>query len=414
MGWWFSKKEEYASDYNDLREALLSPSYVKILTVSNNCNDIDAYELRKIGRLKNLNHLDLNGVNLDPFPFRLQDLKKLQTLRISNCQIKSFPSEIKNLEHLFEITLYASRSFEGYDILSSIPRMQTLNLTFMDLTEIPPGILQIKKLGDLSIYGSNLQKIPSEIVQLINLSDLSLMQNEIEELPDSIGELKNLVRFQLNSNKLKSLPAAIASMPKLCRLDITENPFTHLPAELKRLDEAGGLKVDNKDHLLFGGPPEARVSDSIDFAKAPKFLAADFRINPDSFSFSEECERWEAEVVSGDDQISLSVEQGPTQGELPEIVQQNLKKIESGWDEIQRNIIDNLLELYNDEWSDPEGELPTATANEFLDELYLESIGITEGSIDLYFGDNELFAGHSIELFWDLENDRMYEAALAG
>ena len=78
------------------------------------------------------------------------------------------------------------------------------------------------------------------------------------------------------------------------------------------------------------------------------------------------------------------------------------------WDKrVRAYAADELVSLAND-WSqdmDEDGETPTITREQFMERMELESIEIGgDGSFTFWFGDGDLFYGHSIRVSGDLEH----------
>ena len=98
-------------------------------------------------------------------------------LSFLDASIKSFPTEILQLQNL-----------------------QTLNLGGNQLTSIPTEISQLQNLQTLNLEGNQLTSIPKEILQLQNLTDLNLRKNQLTSIPKEIGQLKNLQTLNLRDN----------------------------------------------------------------------------------------------------------------------------------------------------------------------------------------------------------------------
>ena len=78
------------------------------------------------------------------------------------------------------------------------------------------------------------------------------------------------------------------------------------------------------------------------------------------------------------------------------------------WDRrVRERAADELLELAND-WSqdmDEDGEAAEVTREQFIQRMELEAIEVrADGSFQFWFGDGELFCGHSIWVSGGLEN----------
>ncbi len=89
-----------------------------------------------------------------------------------------------------------------------------------------------------------------------------------------------------------------------------------------------------------------------------------------------------------------------------------LEVLDQRWPEIERALLGHPLKLYNENWADPSQGLPTLTAPAFLQKLSLASVAIGQGSVTLYFGDGDLFAGHTVSV--TLSEDEEPTAMLEG
>lgn len=75
--------------------------------------------------------------------------------------------------------------------------------------------------------------------------------------------------------------------------------------------------------------------------------------------------------------------------------------------QIRQKIADDLLDLYNNTWARDEDEdedeaPPQMSRAEFIQSITLESFTLAwDGSRSWWYNDNDLFAGHSIELWID-------------
>lgn len=107
-----------------------------------------------------------------------------------------------------------------------------LDLSHLDLTEVPPEIGQLTGLQLLNISSNQLTAIPPEIGRLTNLQTLYIGLNKLKSLPVEIGQLMNLNTLWLYNNELISLPEWLINLPKLYDLQIQNNPINQPPPEL--------------------------------------------------------------------------------------------------------------------------------------------------------------------------------------
>ena len=126
-----------------------------------------------------------------------------------------------------------------------------------------------------------------------------------------------------------------------------------------------------------------------------------------TFTLNRQVDWFETELDWLGGQISLVFDVGEDRaGAL-----QNAKALladAAGWDKrVREYAADELLELAND-WSqdmDEDGGAVEVTREQFVERMELESIEVrADGSFQFWFGDGDLFYGHSIWVSGDLEN----------
>lgn len=133
------------------------------------------------------------------------------------------------------------------------------------------------------------------------------------------------------------------------------------------------------------------------------------------FSQNEKLNCWETDATMMGRIVKLRVDRGLAESELLDIAKATVAKVQENARRIQQNIVDSLLETYNDCWADPDDdELPEMDAKAFLARIAFESVNVDdERGITRYFTDSDLFGGHMIDVFW-LADDKMYDASLQG
>ncbi|MCI5165675.1 MAG: hypothetical protein D3903_06155 [Candidatus Electrothrix sp. GM3_4] len=107
-----------------------------------------------------------------------------------------------------------------------------LDLSWQDLTDLPPELFKLKNLTSLALCVNQLTELPSEISQLENLTELDLSINHLTDLPLELFQLANLQKLYLYRTQLSFLPPTIAQLPKLKRLQLDATPLTSPPYEL--------------------------------------------------------------------------------------------------------------------------------------------------------------------------------------
>jgi Leucine-rich repeat (LRR) protein len=149
---------------------LLSPSALsakkdyKILQEALNETD-SVYKL-------SLMDVDLSKANIDYDSFT-----NLQSIRLYNNNINTFPADLTLLHYVQEIRIYENK-----------------------ITYLPPSISALTNLKILEIRLNGLFSIPVQIGNLTNLVELDLSYNRLTTLPQSISNLHSLQKLTLQGN----------------------------------------------------------------------------------------------------------------------------------------------------------------------------------------------------------------------
>lgn len=107
-----------------------------------------------------------------------------------------------------------------------------LNLSELDLEEIPEKVFQMTWLEKLVLTSNKLKNIPREITNLKKLKELDFAVNDIEEIPEFLLDLPNLKTLYLDNNSIYEIPLFIKDFPSLQFLLIERNPVQNIPYEI--------------------------------------------------------------------------------------------------------------------------------------------------------------------------------------
>ena len=141
-----------------------------------------------------------SNAEFEILPESIGDLRALEELYLSECNMESLPESICNLSNL-----------------------RILTITQGDLSIIPENIGRLASLKELTIVDVQIAVLPESTGDLENLESLDLSDNIIERLPDSIGRLVHLKELDLSQNELSSLPESLSALRELKKLDVSCN-----------------------------------------------------------------------------------------------------------------------------------------------------------------------------------------------
>lgn len=142
------------------------------------------------------------------------------------------------------------------DNLTVLEQIKHLNLSGLDLKNLPQEIKSFSQVTELNLTCNKLKILPVEIASLTKLIKLHLGYNKLKSLPVEIKNLKKLKNLNLNYNQLTSFPKVIRTFSKLKVLSLIENPFECLPAEIAKYHKLE--YVETSYHCLYNLPSEIR------------------------------------------------------------------------------------------------------------------------------------------------------------
>lgn len=243
----YGQKYEYfncyklkSDEYCCLDSALKNPLKAKVLLLGhlsyNPCNDKLKKLPSKIGKLQNIEYLDLGFNHLTGLPKEITNLKNLKELTLqSNCLI-DFPKEITELY-----------------------KLKYLNLWCNYITKVPKEIGKLKNLETLLLGGNPYMIFPDEITQLTSLKKLDISEPfkfpwVIEKLNINI-DLNKLDSMLKKSRKLNNsmywsdLFNKLSKLPNLEELDLFDCNIDTIPPEIVKLKNLRILYLGNNSGI---------------------------------------------------------------------------------------------------------------------------------------------------------------------
>ncbi|MDZ8065986.1 MAG: COR domain-containing protein [Nostoc sp. DedQUE08] len=163
-------------------------------------------------------------------------------LDLSNIELTELPEAIASLTQLQQLDLSENKLTTLPEAIASLINLKILNVSSKpghdqknQLSALPEAIASLTQLQQLDLSNNELTELPEAIVSLTQLQQLDLSNNELTELPEAIASLTQLQWLDLSNNQLTELPEAIASLTQLQELDLSNNQLTELPNSLSRL-----------------------------------------------------------------------------------------------------------------------------------------------------------------------------------
>ena len=175
-------------------------------------------------------------------------------LNISGLELTELPPALSQLTALTTLYLGNNQLTALPPELFQLTALTTLGLGGNQLTAIPPELGQLTELTTLYLGGNQLTAIPPELFQLTALTTLYLGNNQLTALPSGLGQLTALTKLYLRSNQLTAIPPELGQLTALTELFLQNNKLTAIPPELGQLTAL--TKLSFSDNQLTALPPE--------------------------------------------------------------------------------------------------------------------------------------------------------------
>jgi len=206
--------------------------------------------------------LDLSGNRLTDLPEALLRMDRLQGLNLSGNPLGTLPPEIGALTAL---PAELGQLSQLYALDLSGNRLAVLSdstAVWEQMAEWPNRLIQL----DLS--NNQLAEAPPFSPRL-RLEVLNLSHNQLTDLPLDLDQLTNLTHLDLSHNRFSGIPPVLSRLHPLLSLDLRGNPLTAcllpLPWQIDRYiyppPKSNNVRYDNFDYRLLSPMPGTEPSD---------------------------------------------------------------------------------------------------------------------------------------------------------
>ena len=128
--------------------------------------------------------------------------------------------------------------------LVSLTLVKRLDLSFNDLSELPPSLASMSSLRHLILTGNHFVKFPLVLLSMSDLHTIALGRNSLTEIPGDLGKMAELRELDLFMNKLRSVIIREPA-PKLHTLLLRANRLSELSATLVGLTALTHLDISS-------------------------------------------------------------------------------------------------------------------------------------------------------------------------
>eukprot|EP01080_Neovahlkampfia_damariscottae_P010115 gene10115-2534_t len=208
-------------------------------------------ELSKIDSLRNLVYLDLSNNKLNVLPSEFKKLEKLKLLDLSNNDFTEFPLVLKYMKNINEIIISSNR-IEKFPEMDEETNLKIFKSKRCGLRDVPGSFITsyLKNTTLISFESNKIQELPSfksneylerldindnELEQIPeipkSLEDLSVQMNKIQEIPDILYDISALKQLNLGFNQLTKIDEKLSQLKNLEYLYLDHNPLLELPSK---------------------------------------------------------------------------------------------------------------------------------------------------------------------------------------
>uniref|UniRef100_A0A8D0FNK8 Leucine-rich repeat and death domain-containing protein 1 n=1 Tax=Strix occidentalis caurina TaxID=311401 RepID=A0A8D0FNK8_STROC len=167
----------------------------------------------------------------------------LKHLIIYNNQLIQLPANIHRLNYIPAELQNLCSQFPN--ALCALFDLKPLNLSGNSISEIIPGISDIKDLGHLELNKNKLSSSSACLCGPTKSVYLDVSENEITSMPAVVCQVKALQVLLLHHNKFDSFPEEFCSLKCLKTLDISNNQIKSIPFQIRNLEAIKYLNVPN-------------------------------------------------------------------------------------------------------------------------------------------------------------------------
>lgn len=181
-------------------------------------------------------------------PNAIGNLHNLKALLLNNIPLTQLPPTLVNLKKLKYLDISGNKMFADFpEAVYEFPMLRVLKISYNTTIKkkvkpyiIPDEITQLGELRRLFINGDGFAALPHALGDLPHLEQLRIARTGIQSLPDSVTRSATLREIILFENAVRSLPEQMGEMKALTALRITGEPIEFIPRSMLKLT---GLRV---------------------------------------------------------------------------------------------------------------------------------------------------------------------------
>jgi Leucine-rich repeat (LRR) protein len=188
--------------YTNLKDALVDVNIAYKVKIEDQV--IDPKLLPKLGKLSQVQALQLTSNGLTQLPAEFKDLTNLLYFACIGNAITSLPKDFRNLENLTELHLHSTKLDSLPWDIAYLGRLKVLEMqnnsagTFY----FPNSIGYLSHLNTMLLFNTKLDTLPASFGEFKRLKNLTFVMCGITKIPKTIGNISSLEQLVLDNNQI--------------------------------------------------------------------------------------------------------------------------------------------------------------------------------------------------------------------
>ncbi|MBS0652242.1 MAG: leucine-rich repeat domain-containing protein [Verrucomicrobia bacterium] len=187
----------------------------------------------------------------------------LRHLDLSGLNLSELPPEISLFTGLTQLDLSHNSLTQIPDSFGNLTRLWKLDLSNNSLLELPPSIGNLNRLRELNLSTNQLECLPETFINLRHLEKLNLSSNSLTQIFPIFDAFPQLKKLNLSNNLLEQLPEIHAHQHALKNLNVAKNKLKELPASIHHLSHL--KQLDLQSNNLSELPPSFEALHHLEF-----------------------------------------------------------------------------------------------------------------------------------------------------
>lgn len=175
--------------------------------------------------------------------------KKDPVINLSGLNLEQLPEKVRNFTWLESLIVFGNNLKLLPDWIGELKELRELQVYQNPLEALPHSIKELTKLRLLYIEGASSAAADEIISALPKLEDLAIARLELEHVPDWVRNCKALKRLHLFGNRLSELPDWLSELSQISYIGLMGNSLQSLPISLLHLESLRTLRLGGNADL---------------------------------------------------------------------------------------------------------------------------------------------------------------------